>query len=155
MPRQVQALVLAVIAAGAAVVVACAAGYAGEPVDAGRLRRGARGAASSLAELFPIRLPGGAEETSFSTSFAFALLVTHGVEVDRAGLRRLPAGGRCDPAARRRSRSLYNAGQYAISWAARRARLRARWPDRRAALDEAGLVEFAALLPAAARVRRS
>ena len=32
-----------------------------------------------LAELFPLRIPGREEETSFSTAFSFALLFSHGV----------------------------------------------------------------------------
>ena len=82
MPRPVQALVSVVIAArrgGRASRASLA--LAGEPLDQRRLRRGARRPGCSLAELFPIRMPGGAEETSFSTSFSFALLVTHGAEV--------------------------------------------------------------------------
>ncbi len=114
MPRPVKVLVLAVIAAGAAVL---AAAWWWRP--GGRSRNGAfvalLAAGILLAELYPVRLPGIGAETSFSASFSFALLVTHGTAVA------VPVTVLCLLAAdaiRRRAavKVLYNGAQYGISW---------------------------------------
>ena len=99
-----------------------------------------------LAELFPIRLPGGDEETSFSTSFSFALLVTHGAEV--TVLTSVAAMIAADAIRRRVAvKVLYNGAQYAISWLlAGLAFAALTGPS--ASLEDAGLAEFAALVPA-------
>ena len=111
-----RALVSVVLAVGGAVLVACVAGLLGEPLDdvdtvavlaAGML----------LAELFPLRIPGREEETSFSTAFSFALLFSHGTEAT------VLVATACLVAAdvvRRRMpvKLAYNAAQYALSWGA-------------------------------------
>ena len=70
MPKPVRALVSAVVVCGAAIVVACALALIGEPLpEPGLVALVAAG--MFLAELFPVRIPGGTEETSFSTGFSF------------------------------------------------------------------------------------
>jgi hypothetical protein len=115
MPRSVKTLLVVTIAAGAAVVAVCVATLAGDPVErAGLIAVLAAG--MFLAELFPIQVPGRAEEISFSTSFTFALLVTHGTAEAV-----LVATGTLLLADMLRRRApvkvAYNAAQYAISWA--------------------------------------
>jgi diguanylate cyclase (GGDEF)-like protein len=115
MPSSVRALLGAAIAAGIAVVGVCAATLAGDPVERPGLVA-LLAAGMLLAELFPIRVPGRAEEVSFSTSFTFALLVTHGtaeaVLVATGTLVLADALRRQTPI-----KVAYNAAQYAISWA--------------------------------------
>ncbi|HTE61255.1 MAG TPA: hypothetical protein VK631_12960, partial [Solirubrobacteraceae bacterium] len=110
-----RALLLVVIAAGAAVLVACGLTLAGEPIE-DRWLLAVLAAGILIAELKPVRIPGGAEEMSFSTSFSFALLVTHGTSVTvlvtvacmvAADAIRRPA----------LVKVVYNAAQYAVSWA--------------------------------------
>ncbi len=115
MPRSVKTLLAVVIAAGAAVVAVCVATLAGDPVERTGLIA-VLAAGMFLAELIPIRVPGRAEEVSFSTSFTFALLVTHGTAEAV-----LVATGTLLLADTLRRRApikvAYNAAQYAISWA--------------------------------------
>ena len=73
-------------------------------------------AAILIAELFPVEIPDGDGEVSFSTTFAFALLLTDGVAAVvlvhalalalADGLRRRPL-----------ERLVFNVAQYAICWA--------------------------------------
>ena len=115
MPTSVRALLVAAIAAGTVVVVACAATLAGDPVE----RQGlvaVLAVGMLLAELFPIRVPGREEEISFSTSFTFALIVTHGTA--EAVLVATGTLLLADVLRRRAPIKIaYNASQYAISWA--------------------------------------
>ena len=146
MPPSVRVLLVVVVAAGAAVVAACAVRVAGEPLEHGAVLL-VLTAGILLAELFPIRFPGNAEETSFSTSFAFAVMATHGPEyavlvasgclIAADAIRRRPA-----------VKVAYNAGQYAISWGAAGLAyigLAGGPPDELTAL---GSTELLALLPA-------
>jgi diguanylate cyclase (GGDEF)-like protein len=115
MPSSVKALLGVAIAAGIAVVGVCAATLAGDPVERPGLVA-VLAAGMLLAELFPIRVPGREEEVSFSTSFTFALLVTHGTaEAVLVATGTLVLAD----ALRRRTpiKVAYNAAQYAISWA--------------------------------------
>jgi diguanylate cyclase (GGDEF)-like protein len=115
MPRSVKSLLVVAIAAGSAVIVVCVVTIAGEPVERTGLIA-VLAAGMLLAELFPIRVPGREEEISFSTSFTFALLVTHGTaEAVVVATGTLVLGD----ALRRRApiKIAYNAAQYAISWA--------------------------------------
>jgi diguanylate cyclase (GGDEF)-like protein len=115
MPYSVRAVLVVAIAAGAAVVVACAVTVAGDPVQRpGMIAVLAAG--MLLAELFPIQVPGRDEEVSFSTSFTFALLVTHGTA--EAVLVATGTMLLADVLRRRTPiKVAYNAAQYAISWA--------------------------------------
>jgi diguanylate cyclase (GGDEF)-like protein len=145
MPRSVRALLAVVIAAGSAVVVVCALGVAGDPIH-DRWLLAVLAAGILIAELNPIRIPGGGEEASFSTSFSLALLVTHGTEVtvlvSVACMVLADVIRRAVPI-----KIVYNAAQYALSWALAGViyRLFAGEP---VALSEVGLREFAALVPA-------
>ena len=86
------------------------------------------GVAILIAELFPMRVPEDDGEVSFSTTFAFALLLTDGVAavvlvhatalVLADALRRRPL-----------ERVVYNAAQYAIAWALAGALLMALTPE--------------------------
>ncbi len=86
------------------------------------------GVAILIAELFPMRVPEDDGEVSFSTTFAFALLLTDGVAavvlvhavalVLADALRRRPL-----------ERVVYNAAQYAIAWGLAGALLMALTPD--------------------------
>jgi diguanylate cyclase (GGDEF)-like protein len=115
MPRSVRAVLVVAIAAGVAVVAACVVAVAGDPVERGGLVA-VLAAGMLLAELCPIQVPGREEEVSFSTSFTFALLVTHGTAEAV-----LVATGTLLLADLLRRRApikiAYNAAQYAISWA--------------------------------------
>ncbi len=147
MPRHVKAFVLVVIAAGAAVVLGCLVAIAGRPLEeAGFVALLAAGIL--LAELYPVRLPGIGAETSFSASFSFALLVTHGtsvaVPVTVAGLLAADAIRRRAPV-----KVLYNGAQYAISWLVT-GLVYGAFAGPPAGLEAAGPSQFLALLPAAA-----
>ena len=115
MPRSVRALLAVVIAAGSAVVVVCAVGIAGDPIH-DRWLLAVLAGGILIAELNPIRIPGGGEEASFSTSFSLALLVTHGTEVtvvvSVACMVLADVIRRAVPI-----KIVYNAAQYALSWA--------------------------------------
>jgi diguanylate cyclase (GGDEF)-like protein len=115
MPASVKTLVAGAVAVGAAVVVACAAIVAGGDVE--RLDLVAVLAAGMLVcELFPIQIPGREEEVSFSTSFTFALLITHGTA--EAVLVATGTMLLADLLRRRPPVKIaYNASQYAVSWA--------------------------------------
>jgi diguanylate cyclase (GGDEF)-like protein len=115
MPRSVRRLLAAVIAAGAAVIAVCAVAVAGDPVERGGLIA-VLAAGMLLAELFPIRVPGREEEFSFSVSFTFALLITHGTAMAVLVAAAMLLLG---DALRRRApvKTAYNVAQYAISWA--------------------------------------
>ncbi len=88
-----------------------------------------------VAELFPVELPDDGGEVSFSTTFAFALLLTdgiaavvlvHAVPLALAdGIRRRPV-----------ERLIFNVAQYAICWAAAGALLNLLTGD---LADESGL----------------
>jgi len=117
LPRSVRILVGTVLAAGGAVFAVCLALL----VTGERLDRPGLVAVLAVgmfaAELFPLRIPGREEETSFSTAFSFALLVSHGTEAT------VVAATCCLVAAdalRRREpvKLAYNAAQYALSWGA-------------------------------------
>ena len=115
MPRSVRVLLVVVVALGATAVVACALALVGDPVDRPWLVV-LLAVGMLLAELVPIQVPGREEEVSFSTSFTFALLVTHGapeaVIVATGTLVLADALRRRPPV-----RMAYNAAQYALSWA--------------------------------------
>jgi diguanylate cyclase (GGDEF)-like protein len=115
MPTSVKALLVVAVAAGTVVVVACAASLVGDPVE----RQGlvaVLAVGMLLAELFPIRVPGREEEITFSTSFTFALIVTHGTA--EAVLIATGTMLLADVLRRRAPIKIaYNAAQYAISWA--------------------------------------
>jgi hypothetical protein len=66
MPRSVRAFLAAVIAAGTAVLVACVLAVWGDSLPHAALLA-VLAAAILIAELKPVRIPGGAEEASFST----------------------------------------------------------------------------------------
>jgi diguanylate cyclase (GGDEF)-like protein len=112
----VRTLVAVVLAGGGAVFAVCLVVLAGDPLE--RVDVVAVLAAGMLlAELFPLRIPGREEETSFSTAFSFALLVSHGTETT------VVVATACLVAAdviRRRApvKLAYNAAQYALSWGA-------------------------------------
>jgi diguanylate cyclase (GGDEF)-like protein len=109
-------LVAVVVAAGGAVFALCAALAAGDTLHRADVVA-VLGAGMLLAELFPVRVPGREEETSFSAAFSFALLFTHGTEVTvvvaTASVLVADVLRRRDPV-----KLAYNAGQYALSWAA-------------------------------------
>ena len=116
LPRSVRILVSVVLAGGGAVFAVSVAVLAGEPLHRPEIVA-VLAAGMVLAELFPLRIPGREEETSFSTAFAFALLVSHGTEttvvvatgcvvVADVVRRRVPV------------KLAYNAAQYALSWGA-------------------------------------
>ena len=68
-----------------------------------------------VAELFPVEIPDGDGEVSFSTTFAFALLLTDGVAavvIVHALALAIADGVRRRPA----ERLVFNVGQYAICW---------------------------------------
>jgi diguanylate cyclase (GGDEF)-like protein len=116
LPRSVRTLVAVVVAGGGAVFVVCVAVLVGDPLPRADMVA-VLAAGMLLAELFPLQVPGREEETSFSTAFCFALLVTHGTAVT------VVVATACLVAAdviRRRPpvKLAYNAGQYALSWAA-------------------------------------
>jgi diguanylate cyclase (GGDEF)-like protein len=145
MPKPVRALVSAVVVCGVAIVLGCAVALAGQPLpEPGLLALLALGA--FLAELRPVRIPGGTEETSFSTAFSFALLVSHGIEA--TVLVSVAAVVAAD-AIRRPAlvKIFYNGGQYAISWALAGLLYEA-LAGPAVPLDAAGAREFAALVPA-------
>jgi len=116
LPRSVRTLVSVVLAGGVAVVAVCVAELAGEPLERAGLVA-VLAAGMLLAELFPIEVPGREEETSFSTAFSFALLVSHGtattVVVATAAVLAADVVRRRVPV-----KLAYNAAQYALSWAA-------------------------------------
>src|SRR5215211_6473583 len=116
LPRSVRTLVSAVLAGGVAVLAVCVAELAGEPLERAGLVA-VLAAGMLLAELFPIEVPGREEETSFSTAFSFALLVSHGtattVVVATAAVLAADVVCRRVPV-----KLAYNAAQYALSWAA-------------------------------------
>jgi hypothetical protein len=69
-----------------------------------------------IAELFPVEIPDGDGEVSFSTTFAFALLLTDGVAavvIVHALALAIADGVRRRPA----ERLVFNVAQYAICWA--------------------------------------
>ena len=69
-----------------------------------------------VAELFPVEIPDGDGEVSFSTTFAFALLLTDGVAA--VVLVHALALAIADPLRRRPlERLVFNVAQYAICWA--------------------------------------
>jgi diguanylate cyclase len=108
--------VVVVLAGGAAVLAVCVVALAGEPLERAD-HVAVLAAGMLLAELFPLRIPGREEETSFSTAFTFALLFSHGVATT------VVVATAClvvaDVARRRVPVKLaYNTAQYAISWAA-------------------------------------
>ena len=116
LPRPVRNLVAVVLAGGAAVLAVCVVALAGEPLERAD-HVAVLAAGMLLAELFPLRIPGREEETSFSTAFTFALLFSHGVAAT------VVVATAClvvaDVARRRVPVKLaYNTAQYAISWAA-------------------------------------
>jgi diguanylate cyclase (GGDEF)-like protein len=127
MSRSLRIFVAAVSAAGAGLVAGIALS------DADGLTSGLDalvllfGLAILVAELFPLDVPGHEGQATFSTTFAFALLLARGVEdvivihvvtVVAADLirRRQPA------------KLLFNAAQYALSWGAAGAVLMLAWP---------------------------
>ena len=70
-----------------------------------------------VAELFPLDVPGHAGSTTFSTPFALALLLSHGLEV--VVLVHVAMVVLADLIRRRELQKLaFNASQYALSWAA-------------------------------------
>jgi diguanylate cyclase (GGDEF)-like protein len=117
MPASLRIFVAAVSAAGLLLV----GGYALR--DGGALFTGADAllvtfaVAIVIAELFPLDLPGHDAQVTFSTTFAFALLLAEGtaaVVVVHALAVLL-----CDAVRRREPEKIaFNAGQYALSWAA-------------------------------------
>jgi diguanylate cyclase (GGDEF)-like protein len=116
LPRPVRNLVCVVLAGGVAVLVACVAALAGDPLERPE-HVAVLAAGMLLAELFPLRIPGREEETSFSTAFSFALLFSHGTAIT------VVVATACLVAAdlvRRRVavKLAYNAAQYAVSWGA-------------------------------------
>ena len=116
LPRPVRNLVGVVLVAGAAVLVVCVAALAGDPLERPE-HVAVLAAGMLLAELFPLRIPGHEEETSFSTAFSFALLVSHGTAVTVVVATACLVGA--DLARRRVPVKLaYNAAQYAVSWGA-------------------------------------
>jgi len=116
LPRPVRNLVGVVLVAGAAVLVVCVAALAGDPLERPE-HVAVLAAGMLLAELFPLRIPGHEEETSFSTAFSFALLFSHGTAVTVVVATACLVGA--DLARRRVPVKLaYNAAQYAVSWGA-------------------------------------
>jgi diguanylate cyclase (GGDEF)-like protein len=114
LPRSVRTLVSVVVAGGGAVFAVCVAVLAGEPLERPELVA-VLAAGMLLAELFPVPTPGREHETSFSTAFSFALLVSHGTATT------VVVATACQVAAdivRRRApvKVAYNAAQYALSW---------------------------------------
>jgi diguanylate cyclase (GGDEF)-like protein len=116
LPRSVRTLVAVVLAGGVAVLALCVAVLAGEPLERPGLVA-VLAAGMLLAELFPLEVPGREEETSFSTAFSFALLVSHGIA---ATVVVATASVLAADVLRRRVpvKLAYNAAQYALSWAA-------------------------------------
>ena len=116
LPRAVRLLVGVAVVAGAAVLIGGAVAVAGDPLERPDIVA-LLAAGMLLAELFPLQIPGREEETSFSTAFTLALLVTHGPAVTV-----LVATAALVAADLVRRRELvkvaYNAGQYALSWGA-------------------------------------
>jgi diguanylate cyclase (GGDEF)-like protein len=110
-----KALVVVVLGTGGAVAAWCLLELAGSPLPQAEIVA-MLAAGMLLAELFPLRLPGRADETSFSTAFAFALLVSHGTPATA-----IVATGcmiAADVVRRRAAVKLsYNAAQHALSWA--------------------------------------
>ena len=153
MPKPVRALVSAVVAlrrgdrgrlrAGARRRAAAGAGPA----------RGARGRASSSPSCSRSASPAGRRRRASRPAFAFALLVTHGVEVTVLVSRSL---GVIAADAIRRPRAvkvLYNAGAVRDLLGARRGCSTRRSPARRSRSRRRGAAEFAALVPAGLAVR--
>jgi diguanylate cyclase (GGDEF)-like protein len=78
-PKSHRPFVAAVSAVGLALLVAFAIGGAADVVDQADGLLLLLAAAILVAELFPVEIPDGDGEVSFSTTFAFALLLTDGV----------------------------------------------------------------------------
>jgi diguanylate cyclase (GGDEF)-like protein len=148
LPPPVRTLVKLVLAGGAAVLLVSALVLAGEPLErAGVVAVLAAG--MLLAELFPLPVPGREEETSFSTAFSFALLVSHGTATT------VVVSTACVLAAdivRRRVpvKVAYNAAQYALSWGAAGVVFTALAGSPDPALAEPPLGDLWALVPAGA-----
>jgi hypothetical protein len=116
LPRPLRNLVCVVLAGGVAVLVACVAALAGDPLERPE-HVAVLAAGMLLAELFPLRIPGREEETSFSTAFSFALLFSHGTAITVVVATACLVAA--DLARRRVAVKLaYNAAQYAVSWGA-------------------------------------
>jgi diguanylate cyclase (GGDEF)-like protein len=111
-----RAFVLAVAVAGLAVLAWALATAAPDLIDQADTTLWILAAAILVAELFPVQIPGHEVHVTFSTAFAFALLIDRGTAetVIVATLMVLVA----DTLRRRRTeRTIFNAAQYAISYA--------------------------------------
>ena len=114
-PKSHRPFVAAVSAIGLALLVVFAIGGAADVVDQADGLLLLLAAAILVAELFPVEIPDGDGEVSFSTTFAFALLLTDGVAavviVHALALA-------IAEAVRRRpfERLVFNVAQYAICW---------------------------------------
>jgi diguanylate cyclase (GGDEF)-like protein len=119
---------LAVSAAGVAVVAALAVAEGAHVLDRADALLALLAVAILIAELFPMRLADEDGEVSFSTTFAFAVLLTDGtaaVVLVHAAAMALADALRRRPA----ERVVYNVAQYAIAWALAGALLAVLTPD--------------------------
>ena len=133
MPRQPhRPFVAAVSAAGLALLAALSATGAADVLRDADALLGLLALAILVAELFPVELPDDEGEVSFSTTFAFALLLTDGVVA--VVLVHAVTLALADAVRRRPlERLVFNVAQYAICWAAAGALLAAvtgELPDR-------------------------
>ena len=132
LPRSVRNLVAAVVAAGGATLAVCAIGLAGDDLERADVVV-VLGAGMLLAELFPLRIPGREEETSFSAAFSFALLFTHGTDVTvvvatASSSSPTCCAGACRSSSRTTPRSTRSRGRRPASCSSRSpARRTARW----------------------------
>jgi diguanylate cyclase (GGDEF)-like protein len=110
-----RAFVLAVAVAGLAILTWALASAAPDLIDQADATLWILAVAILVAELLPVQIPGHEGQVTFSTSFAFALLIDRGTDVTVivATLMVLAA----DALRRRRAdRTIFNAAQYALSY---------------------------------------
>jgi len=115
-PTSLRRFVVAVSAAGLAIIAAFAVADGAEVVEQADGLVVLLAVAILVAELFPVEIPDGDGEVSFSTTFAFALLLTDGVAA--VVLAHALALAIADLVRRRPlERLVFNVAQYAICWA--------------------------------------
>jgi predicted signal transduction protein with EAL and GGDEF domain len=115
-PSPLRSFVVTVSAVGLAIIAVFAVVDGAEVVDGADGLLVLLAAAILVAELFPVEIPDGDGEVSFSTTFAFALLLTDGVAA--VVLVHALALAIADLLRRRPlERLVFNVAQYAICWA--------------------------------------
>jgi diguanylate cyclase (GGDEF)-like protein len=115
-PSSLRTFVVTVSVVGLAIIAAFAVAGGAEVIDGADGLLLLLAAAILVAELFPVEIPDGDGEVSFSTTFAFALLLTDGVAA--VVLVHALALAIADLLRRRPlERLVFNVAQYAICWA--------------------------------------